>query len=126
MATYLDTNTAIFMHGGFTDRISSRAQNLIEASDLVISPMVLLEIQMLFEKGRIRYDANQILSDLTQQVGLTVCHMPMSSVVRSALQMAWTRDPGDRLITANAQANNESPLISSDRKIQEHYANTIW
>lgn len=126
MATYLDTNTVIFLHAGRLDRISSKAQRQIDTTDLVISPMVLLEIQMLHEKGKIKYDANRILADLNQQIGLSVCQISMTSVVNSALGMSWTRDPGDRLITANAQANDASPLITSVRSIQDHYQNTIW
>jgi hypothetical protein len=33
---------------------------------------------------------------------------------------------GDRLIVANAVANNEAPLITSDRRIHEQYSNAIW
>jgi len=126
MPTYLDTNTIIFLHAGLSDRISGKAQHQINTDDLVVSPMALLEVQMLYEKGKLKYGANRILSDLSQQMGLNVCQMAMSAVVSSALAMSWTRDPGDRLITANAQANNEAPLITSDRMIQSHYKNTIW
>ena len=126
MAIYLDTNTVIFLHSGLLERISARAQRHIDTNDLVVSPIALLEIQMLFEKGKIRYDAGRILSDLNQQIGLSVCQMPMAAIVNSALAMSWTRDPSDRLIAANAHANNESSLISSDHNIQDHYPNTIW
>lgn len=50
----------------------------------------------------------------------------MSVIVNSALQVKWTREPGDRLIVANAIANNEAPLVTSDRRIQEQYRNAIW
>lgn len=126
MVTYLDTNTTVFLHAGLADRISPKAQQQIETNDLRISPMVLLELEMLYEKGKIRYHARRILSDLSQQVGLTVCQLPMSLVVMSALPMKWTRDPGDRLIAAHAHAAREAPLITSDRSIREHYGNTIW
>ena len=36
------------------------------------------------------------------------------------------REPGDRVIVANAIANNEAPLITSDRRINEEYPNAIW
>jgi len=126
MATYLDTNTFIFLHAGELNRISMKAQRQIDSSDLVVSPMVLLEVQMLYEKGKLKFDADRILSDLNQQIGVSVCQMSMAAVVNSALPINWTRDPGDRLITAHAHANNESPLITSDRNIQDHYRNTIW
>ena len=81
---------------------------------------------MLHEKGSIRYSASQILSDLNQQLGVSVCQLPMAVVMSSALRVKWTREPGDRVIVANAIANNEAPLITSDRRIQEEYPNAIW
>ncbi len=126
MRTYLDTNTVLFLHSGLTDRISAKAQAQIEVSDLVISPVVLLELEMLYEKGKIRYDARRILADLSQQVGLAVCQLPMSIVVMGALDIKWTRDPGDRLIAANAVSAGEVPLITSDAEIRQNYANTNW
>ena len=84
------------------------------------------ELEMLQEKGAIRYSASQILSDLNQQLGVSVCQLPMAVVMSSALRVKWTREPGDRVIVANAIANTEAPLITSDRRIQEEYPNAIW
>ncbi len=88
--------------------------------------MVMLELEMLYEKGTIKYAAAQILSDLNQQIGLSVCQLPMAAVMSAPLQVKWTREPGDRIILANAIANNEAPLVTSDRKIHERYPNAIW
>ena len=88
--------------------------------------MVMLELEMLYEKAVLRYAAAQILSDLNQQIGLAVCQFPMALVMGSALRVKWTRDPGDRIIVANAMANNEAPLITSDRRIHAEYPNAIW
>ena len=88
--------------------------------------MVLLELEMLYEKGAVRYAASQILSDLNQQIGVAVCQLPMAAIIHSALQVKWTREPGDRLIVANAMAHNEAPLVTSDRRIHEKYPNAIW
>jgi PIN domain nuclease of toxin-antitoxin system len=126
MISYLDTNVVIFLHSGNVSRLSQRAMDQIESSDLLVSAMVLLELEMLYEQGAIRCPAARVLSDLNQQVGLSACQLPMAAVVGSALQIKWTREPGDRLIVANAMANNDAPLISSDRRIQENYPNTIW
>jgi PIN domain nuclease of toxin-antitoxin system len=52
--------------------------------------------------------------------------LPMAVIINSALQVKWTREPGDRLIVANAIANNEAPLVTSDRRIHEQYPNAIW
>jgi PIN domain nuclease of toxin-antitoxin system len=50
----------------------------------------------------------------------------MAVVMSSALRVKWTREPGDRIIVANAIANNEAPLVTSDRRIHERYPNAIW
>lgn len=124
--SYLDTNVVIFLHSGNAARLSPRAIKQIENTNLLVSAMVMLELEMLFEKGTIKFPASQILSDLNQQIGVSVCQLPMAVIISSALQVKWTREPGDRLIVANAIANNEAPLVSSDRRILERYANAIW
>jgi PIN domain nuclease of toxin-antitoxin system len=124
--TYLDTNVVIFLHSGNSARLSRRAIEQIESADLLVSAMVMLELEMLYEKGAVKYKASQILSDLSQQIGVVVCQLPMAVIINSALHVKWTREPGDRLIVANAIANNEAPLVTSDRRIHEQYPNAIW
>ena len=124
--SYLDTNVAIYLHAGNVARLTQRATEQIESTDLLVSGMVMLELEMLYEKGTINYTAAQILSDLNQQIGLSVCQFPMAVVMSSALRLKWTREPGDRIIVANAIANNEAPLVTSDRRIHEQYPNAIW
>lgn len=88
--------------------------------------MVILELEMLHEKGALNYSASQILYDLNQQIGLSVCQLPIAAIMRSALHLKWTREPGDRIIVAKAIASNEAPLLTSDGRIHEHYPNAIW
>jgi len=126
IVSYLDTNIAIFLHAGNTSRLTQRATEQIERAELLVSAMVLLELEMLYEKGAIRFTASQILADLSQQIGVSICQFPMAVIMSSALRVKWTREPGDRIIVANAIANNEAPLITSDRRINEKYANAIW
>jgi PIN domain nuclease of toxin-antitoxin system len=38
---------------------------------------------------------------------------------------SWTRDPFDRLIVANALAN-DAPLITKDEEIRRNYSRSIW
>lgn len=126
MTSYLDTNAVIYLHSNDA-RLTQRAKEQIEAADdLLASAMVMLELEMLYEKGVLRYSACQILADLNQQIGVSVCQLPMATIMSSALTLKWTREPGDRIIVANAIANNEAPLITSDRRIHEHYQNAIW
>ena len=126
MISYLDTNIVIFLHLGNLVRLTRRAIDQLESADLVISGMVMLELEMLYEKGTIKYSGARILSDLNQRIIISVCQLPMSVIINSALQVKWTREPGDRLIVGNAIANNEAPLVTSDRRILEQYPNAIW
>lgn len=64
MISYLDTNIAIFLHSGDAARLTQRATAQIESADLLVSAMVILELEMLHEKGTFRYTASQIWSDL--------------------------------------------------------------
>ena len=126
MISYLDTNIAIFLHSGNVTPLTQRATKQIEIADLLVSAMVMLELEMLYEKGTIKYPATQILADLNQQIGLSVCQFPMAVVMSAALGVKWTQEPGDCIIVANAIANNEAPLVTSDRRIHEQYPNAIW
>ena len=126
MISYLDTNVVIYLHSGNVARMTPRAMDRIESSELLISAMVMLELEMLCEKGALQYSASRILSDLNQQLGVSVCQLPMSVIMNTALPIKWTREPGDRIIVANAIASNEAPLITADRRIHEHYRNAIW
>jgi PIN domain nuclease of toxin-antitoxin system len=126
VSSYLDTNVVIFLHSGDAARLTQRAVEQIESADLLVSAMVMLELEMLYEKGTIGYTASRILADLNLQIGVSVCQLPMAVVMISALRVKWTREPGDRIIVANAMANNEAPLITSDRRIKEQYRNAIW
>lgn len=118
MTAYLDTKIVASLLSGNTQRLTQRA--------LEFPAMVMLELEMLHEKGAIKYSAAQILSDLNQQIGLSLCQLPMASIMRSALHLKWTREPGDRIIVANAIASNEAPQLTSDRRIHEYYPTAIW
>jgi PIN domain nuclease of toxin-antitoxin system len=126
LISYVDTHVVVFLHAGDVSRISIKAQNQIENTDLLISPIILLELEMLYDKGTIKYPASQVLADLTQQIGLSVCQMPFAQVVRSAISIKWTSEPGDLLIVANAMANNCAPLVTKDERIRGGYSNAIW
>jgi len=123
--TYLDTHVVVWLYFGLAEKISTNALAAIEAGDLLVSPMVILELGYLHETGRIKTPAEKIRSDLEHQFGLTVCTLPFLQVVTEALNEKWTRDPFDRLIVAQARGA-DAKLISKDRLIQRHYRKTIW
>ena len=65
---YLDTHVVIWLYADLVERFSPRARALINQNDLLISPIVRLEMQYLYEIGRITVDSETILSDLKQSI----------------------------------------------------------
>jgi predicted nucleic acid-binding protein len=53
LISYLDTRVVVYLHNGDVSRVSSKAQNQIENTDLPISVMVLLELEMLYDRSAI-------------------------------------------------------------------------
>ena len=122
---YLDTHVVIWLYQKDEERISSLARELIESRDLLVSPMVLLELEYLFETGKTKAEAAEIYDYLHDTIQIDVCSKPFGAVVKKAIGMKWTRDPFDRLITAQA-ALGESTLLTKDDTIRTNYANAVW
>ena len=122
---YLDTHVVIWLYAGLTEKFNSQARTLINQHELLISPIVHLEIQYLYEVGRIAADSETIITDLKQRIGLRTCHIPFEDVVARATNLAWTRDPFDRLIVAQAQVGR-GLLLTKDEIILKHFPNAIW
>jgi PIN domain nuclease of toxin-antitoxin system len=123
--TYLDTHAAVALYQGEPAVFSAAAREALEEdTDIRISPMVLLELEYLHEIKRIRVPALRILGSLAAEIGLTLCDMPFSEVARQAVEERWTRDPFDRLIVAQAKAN-DATLITRDRTMRRRYARAL-
>ena len=122
---YLDTHVVVWLFSGLTDKFSATAQRLINDNETHISPVVRLELQYLFEIQRVAETPDTIVTDLVNRIGLQICTRPFNLVVTQALTCTWTRDPFDRLITANA-ALRDSILLSKVHNILQHYAHARW
>ena len=122
---FLDTHVAAWLFLGHLHRIPDAAKDAVNESDLLVSPMVLVELQYLFEIGRATEPADKVFEGLERELGLAICDLPFLQVARRALDQAWTRDPFDRLIVSQA-ALREAPLLTKDREIHEHYPGALW
>ncbi len=122
---FMDTHVVVWLFLGALDKLSEKVKMLIESNDLCISPIVILEIQYLKEIGRINIAANEIISDLQAKIGLLVDDLSFEIVARKAAEIAWTRDPFDRLIAASAIARGY-PLITKDESILNNFPLAIW
>jgi PIN domain nuclease of toxin-antitoxin system len=123
---YLDTNVVVWLAQGSLASLSARATALLETATLLVSPMVLVELEYLHEAGWIRLAARDIQRKIEHELGVRLCDLPFSMIVDAALGESWTRDPFDRLIVAHAKANGFSYLISADEEIAQHYPRTVW
>src|SRR5262245_8585310 len=119
MTIYLDTHVVLWLYEGLLKKLTQTARRSIDECELLISPMVRLELQYLHEIRRSTQPANAILSELRAQIGLTVCELPFDQVVRKAAESTWTRDPFDRLIVASAACRNFR-LLTKDVGIRRH------
>ncbi len=126
MICYLDTNVAVWLAQGSVERLSNAGRSKIQSSELFISPMVLIELEYLYEIGRILLPARDLQSKLASELGVSVCAHDFTSIVSAALQEKWTRDPFDRVIVAHAKANGLAPLISADGEIRKSYPRAVW
>lgn len=123
---YVDTHIAVFLHDGLVERFTPSAKREIEASDLLISPMVLLELEYLFKRKKIGIPARDLYHTIQMDFGVNLCGLPFAKVVDAAIEIDWTSDPFDRLIVAQAKANRASALITKDELIREKYPRAIW
>jgi PIN domain nuclease of toxin-antitoxin system len=101
------------------------AQLLEESGDIRISPMVRLEMQYLYEIGRVGQQPLPVLDVLQSDLGLVVCDAGFPAIVRVAESQTWTRDPFDRLIVAQASLF-DAPLVTKDATVQANYPQAIW
>lgn len=123
---YLDTHVVVWLHAGAVERLSAAAVAAIEqTTDLRISPMVRLELQYLYEIGRVTQPPEPVLAGLAPRLGLRVCTTPFAAVVAAAETLGWTRDPFDRLIVAQAAVHGAA-LVTKDDVIARHYSAVVW
>jgi len=124
---YLDTHVVVWLYEGHINKISTEARQILDNPDymLYISPMVVLELQYLCEINKITVPYQNILGELQTQLSLATCNLAFAPIAALATQYHWTRDPFDRLITANTAANN-GLLITKDDTIRQHFPDTIW
>lgn len=122
---YLDTHVVVWLYQKDRELLSPRALELIEAEETSVSPAVLLELEYLFEVFRITEHGESIVDYLNRQIGMKICDKPFQAVVRKSLELKWTRDPFDRIITAQAALSNDI-LLTKDTTISGFYSRAVW
>lgn len=123
--TYLDTNVVLWLAGAPEQLSEGAVRAVNESALLLISPMVEMEIEYLYEVGRIQQPSSVVLEHLRSGINLRHCDRAFAAVVAAARAIKWTRDPFDRLITAQAMIGDDV-LLTRDKIIRANYAHAAW
>jgi PIN domain nuclease of toxin-antitoxin system len=126
LIAYLDTSIAVWMSQGKISSLSKDAKGILRRADLLISPMVLVELELLYEIRRTKLRSRDIQLKIEHELGVKVCGLDFPSIASAAVGEKWTRDPFDRIIVAHAKANGFAPLVSVDAQMAKHYPRTVW
>ena len=122
---HCDTHTVLWLYAGELEWLSKKAIQALESHELRMSPMVRLEMQFLYEIERITEKPEKIFKTLKMDFAVRVCNDPFEAVIEIAETIHWTRDPFDRILTAQASLKH-APMITKDETIRKHYRNCIW
>lgn len=122
---FLDTHIVCWLYSGETGLLSEQAIHAIEQARLFISPIVDLELQLLYEINRITKPPQVILAALWRDIALETKVGAFDQIVITARKLFWTRDPFDRLIVAQAMAER-ALLVTKDTTIRKHSEIAVW
>ncbi len=123
---YLDTHIVCWLYEGKSEKFSKKAAHAIESGDLSVSLIVDLELQYLYEIGRIRESSDKVLSALAEEINLKVADTSLALIIQKARTLNWTRDPFDRLITAETMAVSDALLVTKDSVIRKNFDRAVW
>jgi PIN domain nuclease of toxin-antitoxin system len=85
-----------------------------------VSPVSLLEIAFLGEAGRLEVRHAEFLERLRHDDRFVIDDVGVALLATAALDLAWTRDPFDRLLAAHSAARRLR-LCTVDPLIREHH-----
>jgi len=122
---FLDTHVVVWLYAGKTELFSPAGLDLLRKNELCISPVVKLELIYLYEIGRISEKPDKIIKELVKEIGIKISEEKFNEIIDEAIKLNWTRDPFDRIITAQAIISNKQ-LITKDETILSHCSLAIW
>jgi PIN domain nuclease of toxin-antitoxin system len=122
---HLDTHVVIWTAGKQISRLSPAIRRLLERETLQISPMVAMELETLFEARKLKPEPEQVLDIMEREHALSRSEARFDAIIEAARSFAWTRDPFDRLIVANAITDGVR-LITADQTILTNFKDAVW
>lgn len=120
---HLDTHALVWFLTGQAGKLRPIAHKL--RAPIGLSPLVFLEIQYLHEAGKVGLTGASARRDIEGLREFVVSKAPFFDVMEQALQLAWTRDPFDRLIVGNALADG-AVLLTRDEQILSQCRSAAW
>ena len=123
--THLDTHVFIWLYEGNIKHFGKVARRCLSSDVLYYSPLVVLELQYLFENSKLTVFPEEIIEKVVKDVPMKRLQNSFVNVCAAAESLSWTRDLFDRLIVAEASLNH-AKLITNDTKIHEHYKKAVW
>lgn len=127
--TFVADTHAIVWHLTHEARLGRAARRAFRSADggkalCHVPAIALVEIALLYEKGRLRLGPVQVLETLAGHAGYAVLALDVEQAVEFGT-LPGVRDPMDRLILAAARATG-SRLISGDEALDGHGVERIW
>ncbi|MEZ4525924.1 MAG: hypothetical protein R2941_08405 [Desulfobacterales bacterium] len=122
----MDTHIVCRLYEGKTEKLTQQAVNSIEAGRVLISPFVMLELQYLYEINRITEPSDVVITELNYDIGLELSDISLKQIIEKACSRTWTRDPFDRLITAEVLVSEKAFLVTKDSLIRKNCKQTVW
>ncbi len=123
-AVFIDTHVAMWLYFGEMGALSKPALELIESADLLVSSIVVLEIDFFHEVEKTAIKGQFIISKLEQTLAIEIPNDPWINVISEASLLKWTCDPFNRLIVAHGKLHR-ALLVTKDRLIHQHYTKAI-
>jgi PIN domain nuclease of toxin-antitoxin system len=121
----LDTHVLVWLYAGQRRLLPAAVQNRLNSEQLGISPFVQLELEYLYEIGRVTRSAETVMEELSSRLEITVADVMAAAVCNTAVGLTWTRDPFDRLLAAHATLA-DLVLVTKDETIRQHLPLAWW
>jgi PIN domain nuclease of toxin-antitoxin system len=122
---FLDTHITVWLYQKSLELLSKRSRAAIEENEIIISPIIILELEYLYEVKKIKDNSQTIIDYLQNKIGLKIDNDDFLKIVNIALKETWTRDPFDRLIVAHSKYR-DAYLVTRDKKILDNYFKAIF
>ena len=117
MKAILDTHFVIWIVTG--SKRLSRFPWLEKYLPWGVSPISLLEMQLLSELGKLDL-AHGFHDAVRADPRFELDDPPSASLIERAIPLSWTRDPFDRLLAAHSEVRR-SPMVSVDEEILDNH-----